>query len=281
MKRITASLLLMMLTFASVISMMMPSVEAQTENITFQAQLLASNEVAPVVVHPTEQGTTGLATVTLTVTRSGGTITAATSRFDVSLNGMASNSVITLAHIHEGVAGANGPVRVDSGLSPATPVPAPFGASFSRSGLATTPAIAQAIINNPAGFYFNVHTALSPGGVARGQLAVPQNQSGFAAPTLSEWGLILMTLLFIAACTFFLVGRGRTAFAGESAALLSAPVKVIDWRLFAKVALTVEVMIGLALVVLRSGAVDIFGALASGLVLAYTVHLLINSARRL
>lgn len=280
MKRITASLLLMMLTFASVISMMMTSAEAQTENITFQAQLFAGNEVAPVVVHPSEINTVGLATVTLTVTRTGGTITAATSRFDVSLNGMASNSVIILAHIHEGAAGVNGPVRVDSGLSPAAPVPASFGASFSRSGLATTPAIAQAIINNPAGFYFNVHTSLSPGGVARGQLGVPQTTSGFAAPTLSEWGLILMTLLFIAACTFFLVGRGRTAFAGESAMMASAPVKAIDWRLLAKVALVVEVIIALALVLLRSGAVDIFGALASGLVLAYTLHLLINSARR-
>jgi hypothetical protein len=279
MKKISPSLLLMLLTFASIVSMMMTPVEAQTENITFQAQLLASNEVSPVVVAPSEQGTVGLATVTLTVTRSGGTITAATARFDVSLNGMASNSVIILAHIHEGAAGVNGPVRVDSGLSPAAPVPASFGASFSRSGLATTPALAQAIIANPAGFYFNVHTALSPGGVARGQLAVPNNTSGFAAPTLSEWGLILMSLLFIAACTFFMVGRS-SAFAGEGAMLASPTVKAIDWRLFARVALYVEVVIALALVILRAGAVDIFGALISGLVLAYTLHLLINRARK-
>jgi len=280
MKRITASLLLMMLTFASVIAMMMTSVEAQTENITFEAQLRASNEVSPVVVAASEQGTIGLAVVTLTVTRSGGTITAASSRFDVTLNGMASDSVIILSHIHEGAAGVNGPVRVDSGLSPAAPVPASFGASFSRSGLATTPAQAQAIINNPAGFYFNVHTALSPGGVARGQLTVQQTAAGFAAPTLSEWGLILMSLLFIAACTFFIVGRGRTAFAGESTTFVNAPVKAIDWQLFARVTLYVEVIIALALVILRAGAVDVFGALASGPVLAYTVHLLIQSARK-
>jgi hypothetical protein len=46
------------------------------------------------------------------------------------------------------------------------------------------------------------------------------------------------------------------------------------------VALYVEVIIALALVILRAGAVDIFGALASGLVLAYTLHLLISSARK-
>jgi hypothetical protein len=28
----------------------------------------------------------------------------------------------------------------------------------------------QSIIDNPANFYFNVHSSLNPGGVARGQL---------------------------------------------------------------------------------------------------------------
>src|SRR5437868_2027589 len=102
MRRIMASLLLMALTFASVVSLLMPSAEAQTENVVFQAQLLASNEVPPVVVAPAEAGAAGLAIVTFTVTRSGGTITAATARFDVTLNGLASNSVIILSHIHEG-----------------------------------------------------------------------------------------------------------------------------------------------------------------------------------
>jgi hypothetical protein len=30
--------------------------------------------------------------------------------------------------------------------------------------------LAQQIIDNPAGYYFNVHTALNPGGAVRGQL---------------------------------------------------------------------------------------------------------------
>jgi hypothetical protein len=280
MKRILASLLLMALSFTSVVSLLMPSAEAQTENLVFQAQLLAVNEVAPVAVAPSETGAAGLAIVTLTVTRSGGTITAATARFDVTLNGLASNSVIILSHIHEGGSTVNGPVRVDSGLSPAAPVPAPFGASFSRSNLAVTPAIAQGIISNPAGWYFNVHTALSPSGVARGQLGPQQGPVGFAAPTLSEWGLILMSLLFIATCTFFIIGRRSALFAGEGSAVSQTPVKALDGRLFAKVALYVEVIIALTLVILRAGAVDIAGALASGLVVAYTIHLLINRARK-
>ena len=36
------------------------------------------------------------------------------------------------------------------------------------------PELAQAIINNPAGYYFNVHSTLNGGGVARGQLVKVQ-----------------------------------------------------------------------------------------------------------
>jgi hypothetical protein len=35
-------------------------------------------------------------------------------------------------------------------------------------------ALFQQIINNPAGFYFNAHSTLNPGGVARGQLVKVQ-----------------------------------------------------------------------------------------------------------
>jgi CHRD domain len=31
-------------------------------------------------------------------------------------------------------------------------------------------ALAQTIIGNPAGYYFNIHTSLNPAGVMRGQL---------------------------------------------------------------------------------------------------------------
>ena len=34
--------------------------------------------------------------------------------------------------------------------------------------------IANQILTNPAGYYFNVHSTLNPGGVARGQLVRTQ-----------------------------------------------------------------------------------------------------------
>jgi len=44
-------------------------------------------------------------------------------------------------------------------------------ASFTKANITVDPAVAQRILNNPAGFYFNVHTTLNAGGVARGQLS--------------------------------------------------------------------------------------------------------------
>jgi hypothetical protein len=68
----------------------------------------------------------------------------------------------TAAHIHRGAAGVNGPVVV--------PFTAP-GADGNSSGCtASTPALIDEIIGNPANFYVNVHTKEHPGGAIRAQL---------------------------------------------------------------------------------------------------------------
>jgi CHRD domain/IPTL-CTERM motif len=273
MKRIIASVILVTLTMLSVASVMMQPVRA--EIIVFTAQLLAANEVPPIT--NADRNAFGSVTITLDTV-------ANTARFDFSIEGVASPAII-LAHIHEGPAGVIGPVRVDSGLSPANPLPVVNGsASFSRSNLTVPADVRDRLIANPSGFYFNVHSTLNPVGVARGQLVrTTAVNPGTNAPTLSEWGIILMTLLFIAACTFFLVGRGKAASSigtAESSVMLAGPAKAIDWKLLAQVALIVEAVIAFGLLALASGAVDVLGALASGLVIAFVLHLFIGSARR-
>lgn len=65
----------------------------------------------------------------------------------------------TLAHIHRGVAGANGSPVVD------------FNVGMLTNGTATiATTLASEIAANPAAFYVNVHTAEFPGGAVRGQL---------------------------------------------------------------------------------------------------------------
>ena len=59
---------------------------------------------------------------------------------------------------------------VSLGLS-AGDVSFPTGAgSFTRTGIAVSVDQANAILANPGGFYFNIHTSRNPDGVARGQL---------------------------------------------------------------------------------------------------------------
>jgi uncharacterized membrane protein len=92
-----------------------------------------------------------------------------------------------------------------------------------------------------------------------------------------------MTLLFIALGTFFIIARGPRAamVAGASeASHTEQPVKAIDWRLLAKIAVVVEIAVAAALVALKADAVDVFGALVSGLIVAFILHLFVNNWRR-
>lgn len=276
MKKSIVSIMLLMLTFASVMFVMTRPVKA--EIIVFTAQLLAANEVPPVaVVSPSETGASGFVTVTLDNV-------ANTMQFQVSMSGLNNSSPIILSHIHQAAAGVNGPVVVDSGISPGAPVPVNNGvAAYTRSNLPLSAALAAQIVANPAGFYFNVHTLLSPGGVSRGQLVRQASSTpGTAAPTLSEWGVILMTLLFIAVCTLFIAGRSKTASAvpgAETPFMFARSFGAIDWRLLARVTLYVEAAVVLVLIAIRPGPVDVLGAVTSGLAVAFIVHLLIGSAR--
>jgi CHRD domain-containing protein len=268
MKRTIFSIAVMVLTVVSVATMMMRS--ARADIVVFTAQLLASNEVPP--VSNADQAAFGSATVTVdTVTN--------LYRFDWNVGNVAASSII-LSHIHEGAAGVNGPIRVDSLISPAAPIAVVGGsATFSRSALAGPADVTQRILANPAGFYFNIHSNLNPGGVVRGQLVRQAAVVGASAPTLSEWGAILMGLLVIAACIFFLLGSKTSMALPGVSATFQAPMKA-DWRLLVKVTLYVEAAIALVLIVLSARTVDIAGALTSGLVVAFILHLLIGSARR-
>jgi hypothetical protein len=274
MKRTIASVILMALTVLSVASVMMRPVRADI--VVFTAQLLASNEVPPIT--NADRNAFGTATVTLDTV-------ANTARFDFNLENAVGSTVLILAHIHEGPPGVIGPVRVDSGLSPANPIPLVNGsASVIRTGLTVPADVRDRILANPSAFYFNVHTNLNPVGVARGQLVrAAAVTPGTSAPTLSEWGLILMTLLFVAAGTFFLVGRGKTASpdgAHGAAVMLAGPERSVDWKLLVQVALYVEAAVAVGLLAFAAGAVDVLGALTSGLVVAFILHLFIGGARR-
>lgn len=138
--------------------------------IVLTTLLSPANEVPPVITAGPDAR--GAVQITMSPTRdSSGAITAATADFHIQLAGMPEGTVFVGAHIHPGAAGVNGPVVVNSTLSSGTlPTMSNGAAVWDFRGISVPPALAQQIAENPAGFYFNVHTLVNPGGVARGQL---------------------------------------------------------------------------------------------------------------
>jgi hypothetical protein len=143
--------------------------DPNTTKYTFTAQLSPANEVPP-VTGPESTGS-GSVTITMFVAKdSGGNATSASVDFDATFSGFPPGTALTAAHIHPGVAGATGPAQVSAALA-AGEVTFPAGSgSLSKKSLFVPVDQANAIIANPSAFYFNIHTAANPGGVARGQL---------------------------------------------------------------------------------------------------------------
>jgi len=138
--------------------------------VVFSAQLSPANEVPPVA--NAEASGSGAVQITFETTRdASNAISGATASFHIQLRGFPAGTTIVGAHIHPGAAGVNGPVVVNTGITAASALALTEGfTTFNVSGISVTAAMAQAIVNNPAGFYFNVHSPQNPGGVARGQL---------------------------------------------------------------------------------------------------------------
>jgi hypothetical protein len=153
--------------FAAACGSSSPTAPSATKMV-FTSALSPASEV-PAIGNAESIGR-GTATTTFDTTFSAGNITAATVTFAVTLSGFPPNTPINAAHIHPGAAGTNGGVLVSAQLTPGDVVLTNGSGSFTKGPFTVTAEVAQGIINNPANYYFNVHSTLNPGGVARGQL---------------------------------------------------------------------------------------------------------------
>ena len=159
-----------------------PTEPSEASNaLVFTAQLSAANEVPPIT--GAEANARGDVRITIEPVRdASGTITGGTATFVINLSGFPAGTNATAAHIHEGAPGIAGGVRIGvSGVSAGTPIAMANGsasnATFSGVDINTSQgglAAANAMLNNPNGFYFNVHTAANPGGAVRGPLVRQQ-----------------------------------------------------------------------------------------------------------
>jgi hypothetical protein len=172
MRRVAGLLIAVALGAAACGSSSTPTTPTATP-IVFTQQILASNETGN--IGGGETTGSGSSTITFNVTRdSSGNLTAATATFNVSLTGFPSTTNITISHIHVGALGVAGAIVVDTTLASGQVALTNGAGSFQKTGIAVDPTLATQIINNPAGYYFNVHSSANPSGVVRGQLVRTQ-----------------------------------------------------------------------------------------------------------
>jgi hypothetical protein len=148
-----------------------PTGPSNSGPIVFTAELRASNEVPP--VSNAESNAQGTATITFSVPRDGSGNVTGDGVWNVQtvVGGFTDTSVIRLAHIHNAPAGATGLIFVDTRLTPANAIPVSSGSTIINfEQVQILQSQAQAVLNNPAGHYFNMHSALNGAGVVRGQL---------------------------------------------------------------------------------------------------------------
>ena len=139
--------------------------------VVFTAELRASNEVP--AVSNAESNAQGTVTITFDVPRdANGAVTGnGTWTVQAIVSNFTDTSAIRASHIHNGPAGVSAGVFVDTLLTPANAIPLTGGAGvINFEQVRITKLQAQAVMDNPAGNYFNMHTPLNPGGAIRGQL---------------------------------------------------------------------------------------------------------------
>lgn len=145
---------------------------AQTsESYIYRAIMLTSNEVPAVNIDAR-----GTGEIRARVVRdASGVIISGSVDFTVR-HTMPANQTFTGLHIHRGIAGINGPVVINTGISAAAPVTSETGIGIINRQAQITPTDTAALlalrdlVEDPASFYVNLHTTEFPGGVIRGQV---------------------------------------------------------------------------------------------------------------
>ena len=170
MKRLTTVVFGLLLAAGCSSSSSTPSTTtAGTTTTRFTATLLPAQETPP--IQGAEASGSGTSTMDFSITRdASGAITAATVNFNATMQNFPQTTVVNIAHIHTGATGVAGPILISTTVNPGEVTLTNGAGTFTRVAVPVKTTDMQSILDNPAGFYFNIHTAANPGGVMRGQL---------------------------------------------------------------------------------------------------------------
>ena len=184
-----------------------------TDKTEFQVNMATANEVPP-VTGVTAQ-TPGKITV-YTIRGATGAATAGAVLFDVNPS-FPANTTFTGLHIHNGLAGANGPVRIDSRLG-SFPILVGAGGSGNITRLVTVGsgdalATLNTLLMNPQNTYVNIHTSVNPGGATRVQLGTAADVPSITTVQTNAPGAAFVKLA--PGSQFVITGTGLTNVPGD------------------------------------------------------------------
>ena len=136
----------------------------------FKLNLKGSQEVPP---NKTQKGKAN-GTVTFDLTRNAaGAITSGDVIFSFNYS-FANPTTVSGLHIHPGAKGTTGGVAIGAVLSANDMADADGVGNITSVVTGTPPATLQAILDNPKGYYVNLHTPANPNGALRQQMSNPK-----------------------------------------------------------------------------------------------------------
>jgi len=144
-----------------------------TDTLRFPAMMLPTNEFPPISGFEAQ----GIGFVEVRSLRNpDGSIAAAKVIFDIN-HRFPGRTEFTGMHIHDGLAGANGGVTINTGIGGAALVVSESGFGNITRGVVVSSAAGLATLNsmlaNPERHYVNLHTAVYTGGAVRAQMGPP------------------------------------------------------------------------------------------------------------
>ena len=143
-----------------------------TEAITFTNLMMSTANEVPAVTGTDASASSAFSMHLLR--RPDGSAMAAYAIFDLN-HRFPGETTFTGLHIHNGAAGANGPVTLDSGIRAGATVLSATGIGniYRTAIMASEPQVMalNQVLDNPDNNYINLHTTVNPGGVVRSQLA--------------------------------------------------------------------------------------------------------------
>ena len=135
----------------------------------FKLNLKPSQEVPPIT--GLKAGANG--SVTFDLTRNAqGAITAGDVIFSFNYS-FPGSATVTGLHVHQGAKGTNGSVVIGAVLSANDSADSDGVGNITSVVTGTSPATLQAILDNPRGYYVNLHTSANPNGALREQMHNP------------------------------------------------------------------------------------------------------------